>query len=112
MNKLFAFAVVFAAFLSAPQGALAGDNIADRSAAIQLCRTEVAAQAGADLDAVRLDNVRVRPSLVRVDLDLWRDGQLNNIRCDVSRDAGALQIASISPALQSASAVSATAAAR
>jgi hypothetical protein len=109
MNKLFAAAVVFAAFLSVPSAALAGDNSADRSAAIQLCRTEVAAQAGADADAVRLDNVRVRPSQVRVDFDLWRDGQLQNVRCDVSRDGDTLQIASITPALQTASAASTSA---
>jgi hypothetical protein len=84
------------------------DDASDRSEAIQLCRAEVTAQAGADADAVRLDQVRVRPRLVRVDLDLWRDGQLQNVRCDVSRRGSELSIASITPALQTAAASAAT----
>jgi hypothetical protein len=108
MSKFFAAAVVFAAFLSVPSAALAGDTVADRSAAIQLCRAEVSAQAGADAD-IRLDTARVRANSVRVDFDVWRGGQLQNVRCDVEREAGALQIASITPALASASTVSTSA---
>jgi len=100
MKNFLALAIVAAAVLAAPTAAMAGDNVTDRSAAIQLCRAEVSARAGADADAVRLDQVRVRPSLVRVDFDLWRDGQLQNIRCDVNRTGEALQIAEITPALQ------------
>lgn len=100
MKNLFAYAVVAAAFFSAPHAAFAGDNAADRTAAIQLCRAEVASQAGIEADTVRLDQVALRPRLVRVDFDLWRDGNLQNIRCEVSRAGGELQIASITPALQ------------
>lgn len=95
-------AAAFAALVALP-GLASADTVADRTAAIQLCRAEVAAQTGADASEVRLDQVRVRPRAVRVDFDLWRDGQLQNIRCDVQRGAE-LTIASISPALQTASA--------
>jgi len=53
---------------------------------------------------VRLDQVRVRGTTIRVDLDVWRGGDLNNVRCTVARGGGALTIASITPALQTASA--------
>ena len=56
----------------------------DRSAAIQLCRAEVTAQSGADADEVRLDQVHLRPRVVRVDFDVWRDGHLQNVRCEVT----------------------------
>jgi hypothetical protein len=102
MKNLFAYAVVAAAFFVAPHAAFAGENVADRTAAIQLCRAEVASQAGVEADTVRLDQVALRPRVVRVDFDLWRDGNLQNIRCEVSRGGGELQIASITPALQTA----------
>jgi hypothetical protein len=100
MKNFLAYAVVAAAFFAAPQAAFAGDNVADRTAAIQLCRAEVASQAGVEADTVRLDQVALRARVVRVDFDLWRDGNLQNIRCEVSRAGGELQIASITPALQ------------
>jgi hypothetical protein len=99
MKNFLAFAVLAAAFLAGPTSALAGDNVQDRSAAIQLCRAEVAALAGVEADTVRLDQVRLRPRLVRVDFDLWQDGQLQNIRCEVSR-GDELTIAAITPPLQ------------
>lgn len=103
--KYFASLALAAALLAAPGVASAGGSqVEDRAAAIQLCRTQVAAQSGADEADVRLDNVRVRASRVRVDLDLWRNGQLQNIRCDVLRTGDELTVASITPPLQTASA--------
>lgn len=102
-NFLFT-AIALAAFVTVPSVASADANIEARSRAIQLCRAEVAARAGADAESVRLDQVRVRPRSVRVDFDLWRDGQLQNIRCDVTRGAE-LQIASITPPLGATAAV-------
>lgn len=101
MKNFLAYAVVAAAIFAAPQAAFAGDTVADRSSAIQLCRAEVATQAGVEADTVRLDQVAVRARVVRVDFDLWRDGNLQNIRCEVTR-GDELQIASITPALQTA----------
>ena len=100
MKNFLLSAMAIAAVLVMP-GAAFADDIGDRTDAIRLCRVEVAAQAGVDVDQVRLDQVRVRRSLVRVDLDLWRGGDLQNIRCDVSRGEE-LQIAQITPALQTA----------
>ncbi|MEJ0060893.1 MAG: hypothetical protein WDM79_15485 [Terricaulis sp.] len=73
----------------------------DRGQAIQLCRAEVSVRTGVAADDVRLDQVRVRPRQVRVDLDVWANGQLQNIRCDVQR-GDTLEIAEITPALQTA----------
>ena len=98
-NFLFS-AMAIAAVFVLPSAAYA-DDVRDRSDAIRLCRAEVAAQAGVEVDRVRLDQVRVRRSNIRVDLDLWRNGDLENIRCDVSRGAE-LQIAAITPTLQTA----------
>ena len=95
-----AAAAAFALFLIVPGSALA-DPVGDRSAAINLCRNEVAARAGVEAASIRLDQARVRGRLVRVDLDLWRDGQLQNVRCDVARGP-VLTIASITPAVQTA----------
>ena len=53
-------------------------------------------------DQVRFDKVRTRLASVRVDFDVWRDGQLTNVRCEVARNAGDLTIASISPNLSGA----------
>jgi len=99
-NFLFSAMAIAAVFVM-PGAAFATDT-SDRTDAIRLCRVEVAAQAGVDVDQVRLDQVRVRRSLVRVDLDLWRNGDLENIRCDVSRSGDQLQVAQITPALQTA----------
>lgn len=103
MRKFFLSAIVFGALLVTPNVA-AADNVSDRTAAIQLCRAEVSAQAGAAASDVRLDQVRVRPRAVRVDLDVWRGGTLQNVRCDVTRGDGELTIAAITPALQTATA--------
>jgi len=99
-NFLFS-AMAIAAVLVMP-GVSHADDVSDRTDAIRLCRAEVASQAGVETDQVRLDQVRVRGSRVRVDLDLWRNGDLQNIRCDVSR-GDELRIASITPTIQTAS---------
>ena len=49
-----------------------------------------------------LEAVSVRPRAVRVELDLWRNGQLQTVRCEVTRGQE-LTIAAITPALQTAS---------
>ncbi|PZO47137.1 MAG: hypothetical protein DCF16_18165 [Alphaproteobacteria bacterium] len=99
--KNFLFSAMALAAFGLPSIASA-DVVADRTRAITLCRAEVAAQTGAEPSQVRLDQVNVRPRLVRVDFDLWTDGQLRNIRCEVTRGAE-LTIASITPSLQVAS---------
>jgi hypothetical protein len=102
MKNLFSYAMLAAAVLTSPTAAFA-DNVGDRTAAIQLCRAEVAAQAGVEAGQVRLDQVRLRARLVRVDFDLWRNGDLQNISCEVTRGEQ-LTIASITPALQTVAA--------
>jgi len=104
-NFLFS-SMALAAVLFVPGVASAGDET-DRTDAIRLCRAEVAAQAGVEAQAVRLDQVRVRPRAVRVDFDVWRDGRLQNVRCEVDRTAAELTIAAITPTLQTASAATA-----
>jgi hypothetical protein len=102
MKNFLMSAMALTAVLVVPSVAHA-DDVGDRSQAIALCRAEVQTQAG-DAATVRLDQVRVRPRRVRVDLDVFRDGQLQNVRCDVDRQQGdGLVIASITPALQTAS---------
>lgn len=81
----------------------AADTVADRTDAIRICREAVTEQAG-EGRTVRLDQVRVRGTSIRVDLDVWNEGRLQNVRCDVARNQGELTIASITPALQTASA--------
>ena len=93
-NFLFS-AMALTAVLVIP-GVASADDVSDRTEAIRICRAEVAAQAGADARDVRLDQVRVRGRSVRVDFDLWRNGQLLNVRCDVARGQE-LTIASITP---------------
>lgn len=100
MKNFVMSAMALAAVLVMPNVANA-DEISDRNQAISLCRAEVQAQAGADA-SVRLDQVRVRPRVVRVDLDLWRGSSLQNVRCEVTRGQE-LTIASITPTLQTAS---------
>lgn len=104
-NYMFA-GIALAALVFIPNVASA-DDASDRSQAIRLCRAEVAAQEGVQAEAVRLDQVRVRPRTVRVDLDVWRNGGLQNVRCEVSRTD--LAIASITPPPQTAVAATATA---
>ncbi len=102
MKNLAISALAAAAVLVVPRVSHA-DDAAARTQAIQLCRAEVSAQAGEGAE-VRLDQLRVRPRAIRVDLDVWRDGQLQNVRCEVERSRGELNIASITPPLQTASA--------
>lgn len=101
-NFLFS-SIVLAGVLFVP-GVASADDVSDRTEAIRLCRGEVATQAGLDADSVRLDQVRVRPRAVRVDFDVWREGRLHNVRCEVTRSREELTIASITPSLQTASA--------
>jgi len=100
MKKFLISALALAAF--AVPAVASANPAADRNAAIALCRADIAAQAGVDAAQLELDNVRVRAGLIRVDFDLWNNGSLQNIRCDVSRGAE-LTVASITPALQTAS---------
>lgn len=99
----FAFAAMALATALVIPNIASADDLADRQQAISLCRAEVQAQAGADA-SVRFDQVRVRPRAVRVDLDVWRNGALQNVRCDVQRGQQ-LTIASITPAVQTAALV-------
>ena len=101
MKKFVLSAIALAAVLVVPGVANAGDA-EDRNEAIRLCRAEVSSQAGVDVADVRLDQVRVRLRNVRVELDVWRAGELQNVRCDVARNAGELTIAAITPTLQTA----------
>ena len=107
--KNFLFSSMALATVLVIPGVASADDVSDRTEAIQLCRGEVAAQAGTAAQAVRLDQVRVRPRAVRVDFDVWREGRLQNVRCEVTRGGGELRIASITPALQTASAATAAA---
>lgn len=102
MKNFLMSAMALTAVLIIP-GAAFADDVSDRTEAIRLCRAEIAAQAGVDAGDVRLDQVRVRGRTVRVDLDLWTNGDLANIRCEVNRTGGELSIAAITPALQTAS---------
>src|SRR5262249_4695566 len=77
---------------------------ADLNQAIALCRTTVAQQAGADLDHARFHQVSERGRLVRVDIQLWKNGRLTNVRCEVTTGQTPLSIAQITPALQTANA--------
>lgn len=98
---LSALALVSTAFI--PGQASAADENTDRTHAIELCRTQVSQQAGVEIGQARLDQARVRGHSVRVDIDLWSNGSLRNVRCDVTR-GDTLQIASITPALTTATA--------
>ena len=96
MKNLVLSALALAAF--AVPSIASADTAADRYAAINLCRADIAAQANVDPATLELDNVRVRASLIRVDFDLWSNGSLQNIRCEVARGAE-LTVASITPTL-------------
>ncbi len=104
MKKFLMSAMALTAVLIVPNAAVAADSAAaDRAAAIRTCRAEVAAQAGVTAEDVRLDQARVRGTTVRVDLDVWRGSQLQNVRCDATRGEEPTIIA-ISPTIQTASA--------
>ena len=88
------FSIVALGAVLAPSLASA-DTVSDRAAAVTLCRTQVAQQAGVDLVSVRLSNVRAALRNVRVELNV---GASQHVRCDVTRgEDGALQVASINP---------------
>lgn len=96
-------AVVAASFLGfAPSASAVTD--ADLNQAIALCRTTVAQQAGADLDHARFHQVSERGRLIRVDIQLWKNSHLTNVRCEVTTGQTPLSIAQITPALQTATA--------
>lgn len=94
-NTLLAVTVAFAALLT--PAVSHADDAADRSAAILACRQEAATQTGADLDSVRLDQVRVRSRVIRVELDVWREGSLQNVRCEVDRTQTPLTATLVNP---------------
>lgn len=98
MRTLLLSGLALTALAMLPAPAMA-DIAQDRSAAIRLCRAEAARQAGVGLEQVRFDEIRTRARRFMVDLDLWRDGRLTNVRCIVERGA-ALSIASVTPALR------------
>ena len=90
------FSILALGAVLAPSFASA-DTVSDRAAAVTLCRTQVAQQAGVDLVNVRLTNVRAALRNVRVELNVSGN---QHVRCDVTRGAeGALQVASIAPPL-------------
>jgi hypothetical protein len=103
MKNIVLSALIAVGAFALPGVASADDNEA-RSDAIRLCRAEIVSQTGLEASDVRLDQLRVRPRSVRVDFDVWRNGELENVRCEVERSAGELTLASISPALQAAAA--------
>jgi hypothetical protein len=96
MKNLIVAALALTAF--GLPGVASADTARDRQAAISLCRADIAAQANVDPASIELDNIRVRAGLIRVDFDLWHNGSLQNIRCEVSRGAE-LTVASITPTL-------------
>jgi hypothetical protein len=87
---------------------LANAASADQNAAVQLCRNEVATQAGVEAGDLRLTQVRDRLSSVRVHFNLWKNGAQTGVDCEVQRHQGALQIASITPPLATATAAAVT----
>lgn len=101
MKNFLMSAMALAAVMVVP-GVASADASADRTQAIALCRAEVSAQAG-EGSTVRFDQLRERAATIRVDFDVWRDGRLQNVRCDVARGES-LTIASITPALRVAAA--------
>lgn len=98
--KNFVLSALALAAIAVP-GIASADTVADRQAAIALCRADIAAQANVDPAALEIDDIRVRATQIRVDFDLWQNGDLQNIRCEVSRGAE-LTVASITPALLAA----------
>jgi hypothetical protein len=104
MRTTFLAVLALAAVVTAPGLANAAT---DQNAAVQLCRNEVATQAGVDGADLRLTQVRDRLASVRVHFNLWRNGQAQGIDCEVSRHQGALTVASINPPLATATAAAA-----
>ncbi len=95
------FSILTIAAVLAPSLASA-DTVSDRAAAVSLCRTQVASQAGVDLVSVRLTNVRAALRNVRVELSVSGN---QHVRCDVTRGQdGQISVASITPPLGAATA--------
>jgi hypothetical protein len=84
-------------------GVAAADATSERAAAVQLCRNQVADQAGVSVDNVRLTGLQETLRQVRVSVGLWRDGSRQTVRCDVSRGENQSVVA-INPPIQTASA--------
>jgi hypothetical protein len=101
-NIVLAGAVAAALLGFAPQASAVTD--ADLNQAIALCRGTVASQGGADLDHARFHQVSVRGRTVLVDIQLWRNNRLTNVRCEVSTGQTPFAVASVTPALQTATA--------
>ena len=105
MRTTFLAALALAAIVSAP-GLARADEAANQ--AVALCRNEVATQAGVAGGDLRLTQVRDRLNSVRVHFNLFRNGQTEDVDCEVARHQGALQIASINPPLATAVAAAVT----
>lgn len=86
MRALFVSSFAALAFMGVVSNAWAGPA-EERAAALQICRAEISTRAGVEEAAVRLDSMRERSSLYRIDFDLWTGGQLTNVRCEVARGA-------------------------
>jgi hypothetical protein len=97
MRTTFLAALALTAIVAVP--GLARASQSDANTAVALCRAEVSSQAGVSGDALRLTQVRAGLRAVRVQFDLWRNGQQQGVDCNVERQNGALQIASITPPL-------------
>jgi hypothetical protein len=97
---MFLAALALTAIAAVP--GLARADQSDQNAAVALCRAEVSNQAGVSGDALRLTQVRAGLRGVRVQFDLWRNGQPQAVDCDVAHQNGALHIASITPPLATA----------
>src|SRR5262249_37853059 len=101
-SLILAGAIAAALFGFAPQASPITD--ADLNQAIALCRGTVAQPGGTDLDHARFRQVSVRGRSVLVDIQLWRNSRLTNVRCEVSTAQAPLSVASVTPALQAATA--------
>jgi hypothetical protein len=84
-------------------GVAAAGSGSDQAAAVQLCRSQVAEQAGVDIDNVRLTGVRESLRRLRVSVSLWRDGAQQTVRCEIDRGEQPTLV-SIDPPVQTASA--------
>ncbi len=85
MRALFLSSFAALAFVGVISNASAAGG-EERGAALQMCRAEIAARAGVEESAVRMDQVQERTRLYRIDFDVWNAaGELTNVRCDVAR---------------------------
>lgn len=91
------------AAVAAP-GIASADATSERAAAVQLCRAQVADQAAVSVDNVRLTGVRDSLRSLRIDVELWRNGARQNVRCEVDRSGDQPTLVSINPPIQTASA--------